>query len=193
MKTRLGSAQKLVCLILFPLLLASHAAQAQQAVPFERGAKIEMVVSKPSDIKGGDYDDKVQKIVVKMKVTNVDTRQTYEGYTATVSVLAQSVLDRAVRRVVMQESVPLSLAPRQNLEHQCQPVVLRFDKTGSAFGYFYDGWVVVVKDDKGKVVQVRSTSPAIEKLPEKAAGIRLGGGYSSKLDPASVPDDFRSR
>lgn len=165
----------------------ASAQQAPAAIPFARGVLITVIPSKPAGVKGGDWDDKMQRIGVRLKFANTDIRQTFEGYTATISVFAQSVLDGKVRKVLLQEQVPVSLPPRKTQEHECKEITTRFDKTGSKFGYFYDGWIVVVKDAEGKVVQVKSTSPSMEKLPEQAAKIAMNGCYNSKLEPAGDP------
>jgi hypothetical protein len=168
--------------------LPQLAAQPANALPFDRGVKIDVIASKPSDVKGGDFDDKTQKIVLKVKFSDIDTRQAYEGYTATVSAFGQAVLERDTRKVLMQEKIPVSLAPLKSMEHMCPAVKTQFDKTGAKFGYFYDGWVVVVKDSSGKVIHVKSTSPAIEKLPDKAEKLEVGKCYNRALEVVDDPD-----
>jgi hypothetical protein len=164
------------------------AQQAAPATPFDKGVKINVVASKPARIKGGDWDDKKQKIVLSLKFTNTDIKQSYEGYTAIISVLGQSALDSKVKKVLLQEQVKLSLAPRKTQEHVCQEVITRFDKTEEKFGYFYDGWIIVVKDAAGKIVQVKSTAAALEKLTELAAKIKERGCYNNKLKPVADTD-----
>lgn len=187
MKTNTHSVPSLALAILTALLASQSPGQQPGSVPFEKAVRIDVIPSKPAAVKGGDWDDKMQKIVLRLKFTNSDTRQSFEGYSATVSALCQSVLDRQARKVLMQDQVALSLPPRQMLEHECPEVVTRFDKTGLKFGYYYDGWIVVVKDASGKVVHVKSTSPAYEKLPEKAAKVAKNLCYNGKLDPVGDP------
>lgn len=164
------------------------AQQAAPATPFDKGVKINVVASKPARIKGGDWDDKMQKIVLSLKFNNTDLKQTYEGYTATISVLGQSANDSKVKKVLLQEQATLSLAPRKTQDHVCEEVTTRFDKTESKFGYFYDGWIIVVKDAAGKIVQVKSTSAPMEKLTELAAKIQVRGCYNNKLKPVADPN-----
>lgn len=166
----------------------ASAQQAAPATPFDKGVKINVVASKPARIKGGDWDDKMQKIVLSLKFVNTDLKQTYEGYTATISVLGQCARDSKVKKVLQQEKAVLSLAPRKTQEHVCEEVTTRFDKTESKFGYFYDGWIIVVKDPADKIVQVKSTSAPLEKLTELAAKIKSRGCYNNKLKPVADPD-----
>ncbi|WP_009962947.1 hypothetical protein [Verrucomicrobium spinosum] len=156
--------------------------QAQSsALPFDRGVKIEVVASKPAPIRGGDWDDKTQKITLRLKFTNVDTRQSYEGHTAVVSALGQSAADRDVRIVFLQEKVDLPLTPLKSCEHTCKEIVTKFDKTGAKFGYAYEGWVILVKDAAGKVVYTKSTSPSLEKMPEKVEQLVAGTCFDRNL------------
>ena len=167
------------------------AASAQSsALPFDRGVKIEVVASKPAPTRGGDWDDKTQKITLRLKFTNVNNRQSYEGHTAVVSAIGQSAADRDVRIVFIQEKVDLPLAPLKSCEHTCKEIVTKFDKTGLKFGYAYDGWVILVKDAGGKVVHVKSTSPSLEKMPDKVEKLVAGTCFDRNLavtsgDPVS--------
>lgn len=156
--------------------------QAQSsALPFDRGVKIEVVASKPAPIRGGDWDDKTQKITLRLKFTNMNNRQSYEGHTAVVSALGQSAADRDVRIVFLQEKVDLPLTPLKSCEHTCKEIVTKFDKTGAKFGYAYEGWVILVKDAGGKVVHVKSTSPSLEKMPEKVEKLVAGTCFDRNL------------
>jgi hypothetical protein len=162
-------------------------AQSGNALPFERGVRIEVVAAKPAKIKGGDYDDKVQSIELRLKFTNQDTRQSYDGYSATVSVIGQSARERDVRKVLLQEKIDLPLTPRKVAEHTCKTVTTRFDKTDAVFGFWYDGWVIVVKDKSGKIVQVKSTAPTLEKLPEKVDKLAQETCFDKKLEAVTEP------
>jgi hypothetical protein len=181
-----------LCLTLTAVLIAASSlcASAQPApasATFARAVAISVIPSKPAGVKGGDWDDKMQKIGVRLKFANTDIRQTYEGFTATISVFGQSVLDGKVKKVLLQEQVPVALPPRKTQEHECKEITTRFDKTGARFGYFYDGWIVVVKDAEGKVVHVKSTSPSMEKMTERVDKLSINGCYNNKLEPAGDP------
>ncbi|QIF03770.1 hypothetical protein [Roseimicrobium sp. ORNL1] len=188
MKTH-GIASLTACLCLAAGLMSLSPASAQQALPFERGVKIDVIASKPAAVKGGDFDDKLQRITLRLKFSNLDTRQSYANYTATVSAFGQSAKDRTVTKVLLQESIPLTVEPRKAVEHECKAVKTKFDRTGAIFGYSYDGWIIVVKDSTGKIVQVKSTAPSLEKLPDKVDKLAEGKCYDRKLEPTDDPDD----
>ena len=167
-------------------------AQASNALPFSRAVKIEVIAGKPAEIKGGDWDDKSQKISVRLKMSNQDTRQSFAGHTATVSVFGQSAIDRSIRKVLMQEKIDLPLEPLKTVEHAMKPGFTTFDKTGVVFGFFYDGWIIVVKDASGKTVYVKSTSPSLEKLEAEAEKLVLDKCYDRRLHDVPEPGRRRS-
>lgn len=170
---------------------ASAAAQqsppAAKEVPFTQGVQINVLAAKPSRSEYG-YEDKVQKIVLTVKFCNIDPRQTYEGYTATISALAQCATETKVKKVLMQEQVTLSLPPRKTQEQVCPEVKTSYDKVGYKHGYAYYGWIIVVRDPQGKIVQVKATSAPMEKFTELAGKIVMGQCYDSKLKPIKDPE-----
>lgn len=166
------------------------AQQAPSSTPFGEAVKVSVVAAKPAKVKGGDWDDMAQKITLRVKFTNTDVRQSYEGYTATISAFGKSAVDSKVKKVLLQEQETLSLASGQTQEHVCQDVSTLFDKTGAKFGFFYDGWIIVVKDSADKVVLVKATSSTMEKLTDLAATLKLNGYYSPKLKPVGAPAGY---
>lgn len=165
----------------------ASAQQAAPSTPFASGVRISASSSKISKHANGYYDLKTQKIDLTVKFTNTDLRQTYEGFTATVSVFGQFAADTKVKKVLLQETVTLSLPPTKTQEHVTQEITTRFDKIGYKYGYSYAGWIIVVKDAQGKVVQVRASSAAHEKFTELASKIVLGKCYDCKLKPVADP------
>ena len=165
----------------------ASAQQTAPVTPFESGVKISVTASKPA--KGdGYYESKRQKIVLALKFLNSDAKQTYEGFTATVSVFGQSGQDHKARKVLSQENVTLSLPPLKTQEHVCKEVVTQFYQDGSyKSGFSYDGWIIVVKDAKGKIVHVKSSSATMAKYTELAAKLKLNECYNSKLQPVASP------
>jgi hypothetical protein len=163
------------------------AQQAAPATPFTSGVQISVVASKPARGYGGYSDYKTQKIVLTVKFANTDTRTTYEGYTATISALAQSASDTKLKKVLMQDEVTLSLAPRKTQEQVCPEVTTSFDKVGYKYGFAYYAWVIVVKDPQGKIVQVESSAAPLEKLTVLASKLEKGKYYDSKLKPVANP------
>jgi hypothetical protein len=165
----------------------ASAQQAAPATPFPSGVRISVVASKPARGYGGYSDYKTQKIVLTAKFSNIDTRQTYEGFTATISALAECAANTKLKKVLMQDNVNLSLPPLKTQEQICPEVTTSFDKVGYKYGFAYYGWVIVVKDPQGKVVQVKSSAAAMEKYTELASKLEEGRYYDSKLKLLSIP------
>ena len=179
------------------VIVCSSIASAQQpapvapATPFPKGVQITVVVSKPAK-NDYSYEDKKQRITLRVKFANTDLRQTYEGYTAIISGLGQCASDGKVKKVLLQEQETLSLAPGKTQEHVCEEIITQFDKVGYKHGYFYDGWIIVVKDAQSRVVQVKSSASTLEKLTELAAKIAVDECYNSKLKPCADPEGYRT-
>jgi hypothetical protein len=185
-----STSHRSLTVLLFTMIISGFSAWGQApppSKPFGQAVQTSAVASKPSKIKGGDWDDKTQKVVITAKFANKELQQSYEGYKATISLLGESASDSKVKKVLLQESVPISLEPGKAQEHICAEVVTQFDKTGAKFGYFYDCWIIVVKDKQGKIVQVNSSSMSLEKYTELAAKLQLGKTYSPKLLPVPAP------
>lgn len=166
------------------------AQQAPAAAPFGDAVKISVVAAKPAKLQNGYFEDKIQKINLRVKFTNSSVRQTYEGYTATISVFGQSAVDSKVKKVLLQEQVPLALTSGQTLEHVCEEVSTEFDKISVKYGYYYDGWIIVVKDAADKTVLVKATSSPMEKLADQAATLKLNECYNPKLKPVKGPPSY---
>jgi hypothetical protein len=176
--------------ILLATIACGSIATAQNApppTPFAQGVQINVVAAKPAR---SDYggEDKTQKITLTVKFASIDPRTTYEGYTATISALGQSKSDTKVRKVLLQEQATLSLVPRQTQEHVCQQVRTSFDKVGYKHGYAYYGWIIVVRDPQGKIVQVKSSAAPLEKFTELAGKMVMGKCYDSKLKAVDDPE-----
>lgn len=174
----------IISLLLLPLhgLLA-----AEPKVPFSSGAQIETIMSKPSRTKGGDWDDQMQEINPKIKLTNIDLSQNYEGYKGTLIVIGQSTLDRKVFIVLKRHEFEFSLMARKIHEEIVDPVVTRYDDSGVIFGYKYDGWIVLIKDPTGKIVATKASSSSFAKLPVKADKLEAGNHFDRSLDASEKP------
>ena len=172
----------------------ASAQQSAPATPFASGVQISVIASKPARGYGGYSDSKKQKIVLTAKFANTDTRQTYEGYTAAISALAECASDNKVKKVLMQDQVTLSLAPLKTQEQVCPEVTTSFDKVGGyKYGYAYYGWMIVVKDPQGKIVRVKSSAAALEKFTELASKLEIRKCYDSKLKPVKDPEGYSSK
>jgi hypothetical protein len=189
MKTNARLLPALAALISTTLACGSVASaqQAAPTTPFASGVKISVVAAKPARSEYGG-EDKTQKIVLTVKFANTDTRTTYEGYTATISGLGQCQSETKIKKVLMQDEVTLSLPPRKTQEQVCPEVTTSFDKVGFKHGYAYYGWIIVVKDQQGKIVRVKSSAAPLEKYTALAAKLEKRKCYDSKLKPVKDPE-----
>ena len=157
-------------------------------VPFANGVKIEVAIGRPSKTEGGDFDDEMQVINPRVKLTNTSTTQAYEGYTANFMLYGESTIDLKVIKVLQQVSFPISLPIRQTFENKLPSVTTQFDTTGAKFGFKYQGWVVQVTGPQGEIVFTKSTSPSFEKLTEQVKALKAELCYDKKLMPVPEPE-----
>ncbi|MDZ4403775.1 protein kinase [Prosthecobacter sp.] len=157
-------------------------------VPFANGVKIEVAIGRPSKIKGGDFDDKMQVMEPKIKLTNTSTTQSYDGFKATFLLIGESAVDIKVMKVLQREEFPVSIPIRQFIENKPPSVTTQYDTTGAKFGFKYDGWVIQITDLNGQIVHTKSTSPTLEKMPEQVQGLKAEQCYDKKLKPVAEPE-----
>ena len=161
---------------------------AAPKVPFANGVKVEVIIGRPSKTEGGDFDDQMQVINPRVKLTNTSNTQTYEGYSVSFMLLGESTANLKVAKVLQRVDFPVSLPIAQMFENKLPSITTRFDTTGAVFGYKYQGWVVQVTDPKGVIVLTKSTSSAFEKLGEKVKLLKERECYDKKLTSVSDPD-----
>ena len=169
----------------------ASAQQAVPATPFPLGVQIRVVASKPAQ-SSSRGNKKLQNIEITAKFANIDTRQAYEGYTATISALGEYASETKIKKVLMQDKVTLSLPPLKTQQQVCPEVTTSFDDVGRGkSGWTYYAWIIVVKDPQGKIVQVKSSATSLEKFTELAAKIVVNNCYDANLKPVEDPHPQR--
>ncbi|MGV3663703.1 MAG: WD40 repeat domain-containing serine/threonine protein kinase [Prosthecobacter sp.] len=153
---------------------------------FAREIKLEVMISRPSKTKGGDFDDKMQIIQARTRFTNTSPKAAYDGYKVAFYLIGENLADTKIIQVMQRQEFPLSLSPRQVEEKEFPSVATQYDSTGFAkFGFKYDGWIVQVLGPGGEVVHTKCTSPIFEKLPEQIMQLKEQMQYDKKLKPVS--------
>jgi hypothetical protein len=132
---------------------------------------------KRSRIEGGDYDDKRERIELRVKLTNTDTKIVADKLKAEVYIFGESILDRTAVKLLHTQTFDVSLQPRSSHEETTEEVVTMYDTTDARFGHKYEGWVLRVKDGTGHVVMSKSTSPSLLKGVEKASSLTKDKTY----------------
>lgn len=157
---------------------------------FVREVKIEVAIGRPSKIKGGDFDDKMQVIEPHLKLVNTSLKQGYEGYKACFFVIGESAVDSKVIQVMQRQEFAVSIPARLFLEKEMPSVTTKYDTTGAKFGFKYEGWLVQITGPGGEVVHTKSTLPSLEKMPEQIQQLKEGMFYDRKLKAVEEPSIF---
>lgn len=143
--------------------------------------------------KGGDWDDKMDVVQMKISIRNKSLNSDVEALTAHFWLIARSAVDRKVYKIAQVEEFPVALTstrPGRVLEHETKGIVLKFDRTGAIFGESYHGWVLVLKNADGEVVSVKSSSSVYEQKLEKVFPLKEGDWIDQNFEPASEPSRY---
>lgn len=153
---------------------------------FTKDVKLEVIISRPSTTRGGDFDDKTQVVTARTVFTNTSQKLAYEGYKVVFMLMAENLADSKIVQVIQRQEFSLTLAQRQVDEKEFPSITIQYDSTGYAkYGFKYDGWIVQVLGPGGEVVHTKCTSPIFEKLPEQIMGLRDQMFYDRKLKPVN--------
>ncbi len=160
---------------------------------FIREIKIDVAIGRPTKTKGGDFDDKMQMMAPKIKLTNTSLKQAYDGYKAAFLLIGESAVDSKIIKVMQRQEFPVSIPARLPLEKELPTVTTMYDTTGARFGFRYEGWVVQITGPSGEIVHTKSTFPSMEKAPELISQLKEGECYDRKLKAAEDPSLIRRR
>lgn len=176
-----------VTAVVFANLSVSSSAE-EAKVPFAKGIRPEVAIGRPSKIKGGDFDDKMQVIEPRIKLTNTANSQAYIGYKGLFVLLGESAVQTGVAKVLDRYEFDITLPPKQAMETAATSVTTRYDTTGAKFGFKYDGWALQVTDSKGEVVLTKSTSSTLEKQPpDFIKTLKMDQCYTRQWKPCGEP------
>lgn len=139
---------------------------------------------------GGDWDDKEDRMQMKITIRNKDLNAGAEGLKGEFWLITRSAVDQRVYQIAQRESFTFSLsAEREGRKfiHETPEIILRFDRTGAVFGTRYHAWILAVTDAKDELIAVKSSSSFYEKLLEQAMGLKVNDWVDSNLRPSSEP------
>lgn len=179
---------KMVLLACTSIISAAEAAPQEVKTPFFRGVRVEVIIGKPSKTEGGDFDDQMQLLKPRVKFTNMDNVQNYEGHKASLLIVGESTVDRKVFKVLLRHDFKVELPLRQILDERAPEVKTAYDTTGAKFGFKYDGWILLVTDAQGQLVLAKSSIPSFEKMPTQLDGLKQDGFYTRQLKPVGNPE-----
>ena len=155
--------------------------------PFFKGVKVEVMIGRPSKIEGGDFDDKRQVLKPRVKLTNTDVRQAYEGYKGSLMLIGESTIDSKIFKVLSRHEFGISLPIRKIQDEEAPEVTTAYDTTGAKFGYKFDGWILVVKDAQGTLALAKSSLPSLEKMAPQLDSLKAAQCYTKQLKPVEDP------
>lgn len=141
-------------------------------------------------VKGGDWDDKMDRVQMIISIRNKSLNSEVKGLTAHFWLIARSAVDRKVYKIAQTEEFPVDLTstrPGRELEHETEEIVFKFDRTDAVFGESYHGWILVLENAKDEVVAVKASSPMYEKKLEKVFALKDGDWIDQNFEPATEP------
>jgi hypothetical protein len=109
-------------------------------------------------IKGGDWDDKTEKIQFDLSIRNNSMSKPTGELTATFFVIGEDAGERNKFKLLQKEDVAFSLEARGTHEATTEEITLKWDNTDAIFGEKYRGWVLQVRDDAGEIVSEAASS-----------------------------------
>lgn len=143
-------------------LTAVLAIAAACAAPATAGDKPSLTCiadrSRSVRIKGGDWDDKTEKIQFDLSIRNNSMSKPTGELSATFFVIGEDAGERNKFKLLQKEDIDFSLEGRGTHETTTPEIKLKWDNTGAIFGEKYRGWVLQVRDDAGEIVSETSSS-----------------------------------
>jgi len=159
---------------IFSFATTAHAGFEPQ---FKDRVKAEVVRAKRTRIEGGDFDDKIDRVAMSVKMTNGDTSRSFEGLTGTLLVFGTSQRNKKILKVTMHETFPVDLVARGKMNYKTKEIKMGWDNTGAIWGYKYTGWLLVVTDEEGKIVLQKATTPRFLKLADQLSSAKVDSLY----------------
>jgi hypothetical protein len=152
---------------------------------------VEIQRSSDRNIEGGDYDDKIDRITLRVNLTNTSPTVPTDKLSGKIYVFAESILSRGLHKLLAAESFDFSLAPREKHVFETQEAQSGFDTTGARWGYKYSGWILALYNGDGKLVLVKSTSPTWQKNADQLSGLAPQKVYNRDLQERPGPQASR--
>ncbi len=150
---------------------------------FERNVEADVIRAKRTRTEGGDFDDKLERISMRVKLTNSDVDNAYKDYKGRILVFSESQRSRGIFKVVIKQEFPISVEPRSEFEFQTKEIVEGWDNTNAVWGYRYRGWVLDIRSPEGETVLVKSSSPRYEKALAEVDKVSEGSHLNRSMKP----------
>jgi hypothetical protein len=166
------------------LAMVAPAPAASEIEPIELTTKeaaqrliADVVRVKKSRVEGGDWDDKKERVELRVRMTNTDIRKTATKLKGEIYIFANSIVDKNAVKLLALEGFECKLPPRATHEMTTKEITTEYDTTDARFGFKYDSWLLRVRDNNGYEVMLKSNSPTMVKNALKVTGLTAGKSY----------------
>ncbi len=109
------------------------------------------------------YDERTARIGFRVDFRNGEQQRGFSGGKATMLAFAKDLQDSAQSKLISREEFDVSLEPLKTLSHDTKEVKITYDNIAYKYGFKYSGYLLVLKDQSGKIVVTVGSNPALEK------------------------------
>jgi len=129
--------------------------------------------SRSVKIKGGDWDDRTERISFDLSVRNNSMSKPTGELKAMFFVVGEDAGERKKYKLLQKEEMTFSLEARGEHTATTPEIKLKWDDTDAIFGEKYRGWVLLVQNDVGEAVAEAASSSFLHStayLPDMDVG-----------------------
>jgi hypothetical protein len=123
------------------------------------------------------YDDKVERIGYRVDIRNGEQQREFKGGKAVIMAFAENLEDRSEGSVIIRDEFDVNLQPLATMTHDSKEAKLMFDNVGYKYGYKYSGYILVLKDATGNVVDVSASSATVAKFADAILSLKEHDGF----------------
>lgn len=134
----------------------------------------------------GYSDHRIETLSPKVKVVNQDSRYEIEKAKVTYFALGKHIAARDNLKVLQKASFEFSLKPGQTVEHVGERIQYEYDDDYIKHGYKYTGYLVVIQDSKGELIQSIG-STGFDKFAKMALPLEQDAVIDRKFQPSTDP------
>jgi len=128
------------------------------------------------------FDDRKGSFHISVKITNEELTHSLEGCTAYIAVIGEDCENTKKYGVMQKSSFKINLEPGKTSSWQATPVSYKFDDHAPAFwGVKYHGYVIQIKNTKGKVIYQSATPKKFENHIDKILTLEVESAFDKSM------------
>lgn len=135
----------------------------------------------------GDIDDRIVTYQPKVTLINEEMLLTYSDVKGTLMLIGEHVLSKKSLGVIFRETFTLDLPPGEKTEWYGKKFMSRYDP--DCCGFRYEGYVLVLRDQEGKIVQTKSSKRIWEDQVKSILKAKLNKTYDRKFE-SEIPSFY---